>query len=344
MDGDLRVRHGGHGGQAGVASCGCSSRASTTSAPSPGTRGATSTSTRASSGSASSRDGQPGRPQRLPPLRRRRGGPPGGGPDLLRVPPGEAGPCGRRDDPSHRPPRRLAGVARVLGRPAAGRGRRRRARRGRRALRGPRDAWPRARGRHERRSGRSRPRTRRSRRITAARPRGRPRLQRRARPLRGAPGARPRGTSDRTTVASSCAATCAAAGSPSIPRRPSPDARARASSTTSRGGPTTPTCPPGSSGSTQTRLPNSGSVDRHYFHSLYVREPGGVLYELATQEPGFLVDGLSVEELGGRIILPPFLEDRRAEVEARLTPLPDPRAGLGYSHSPAIAPDASAPR
>jgi len=73
-------------------------------------------------------------------------------------------------------------------------------------------------------------------------------------------------------------------------------------------------------------IPNSGFVDRHYFHSLYVREPGGVLYELATQEPGFLVDGLSVEELGGRIILPPFLEDRRAEVEARLTPLPDPRA------------------
>lgn len=42
-------------------------------------------------------------------------------------------------------------------------------------------------------------------------------------------------------------------------------------------------------------------------------------------------------EGGGRIILPPFLEDRRAEVEARLTPLPDPRR-LGYSHSPAIAP------
>jgi glyoxalase family protein len=74
-------------------------------------------------------------------------------------------------------------------------------------------------------------------------------------------------------------------------------------------------------------VPNSGFVDRHYFHSLYFREPGGVLYELATQEPGFLVDGLSVEELGRKIILPPFLESRRAEVEARLTPLPDPRAG-----------------
>ena len=72
-------------------------------------------------------------------------------------------------------------------------------------------------------------------------------------------------------------------------------------------------------------IPNSGLVDRHYFHSVYFREPGGVLFELATEEPGFTVDG-PVEELGKRIILPPFLEHRRAEVEARLTPLPDPRA------------------
>jgi glyoxalase family protein len=74
------------------------------------------------------------------------------------------------------------------------------------------------------------------------------------------------------------------------------------------------------------RIPNSGYVDRHYFHSLYFREPGGVLYELATEEPGFLVDGLAVEELGTRVILPPFLENRREAIEARLTPLPDPRA------------------
>jgi glyoxalase family protein len=73
-------------------------------------------------------------------------------------------------------------------------------------------------------------------------------------------------------------------------------------------------------------VPNSGIIDRHYFHSLYFREPGGVLYELATEEPGFTVDG-PVEELGRRIILPPWLESRREEVEARLTPLPDPRAG-----------------
>jgi glyoxalase family protein len=72
-------------------------------------------------------------------------------------------------------------------------------------------------------------------------------------------------------------------------------------------------------------IPNSGYVDRHYFHSLYFREPGGVLYELATREPGFTVDG-PVEELGTKLILPPFLEPRRDEIAARLTPLPDPRA------------------
>ena len=44
-------------------------------------------------------------------------------------------------------------------------------------------------------------------------------------------------------------------------------------------------------------------------------------------EPGFTVDGPE-EELGKHIILPPFLEHRRAEIEARLTPLPDPRASV----------------
>jgi glyoxalase family protein len=72
-------------------------------------------------------------------------------------------------------------------------------------------------------------------------------------------------------------------------------------------------------------VPNSGIIDRHYFHSLYFREPGGVLFELATEEPGFTVDG-PVEELGRTIILPPWLESQRDAVEARLTPLPDPRA------------------
>jgi glyoxalase family protein len=65
-------------------------------------------------------------------------------------------------------------------------------------------------------------------------------------------------------------------------------------------------------------------IDRFYFHSIYFREPSGVLFEIADDGPGFTVDG-PVEELGSKIILPPFLEDRREQIEARLTPLPDPR-------------------
>lgn len=73
------------------------------------------------------------------------------------------------------------------------------------------------------------------------------------------------------------------------------------------------------------QVPNSGVIDRHFFHSVYFREPGGILYELATEEPGFGVDG-PLNELGRRLILPPWLEAERAAIEARLTPLPDPRA------------------
>jgi glyoxalase family protein len=72
-------------------------------------------------------------------------------------------------------------------------------------------------------------------------------------------------------------------------------------------------------------LGSSGIIDRHYFHSVYFREPGGILYELATDTPGFTVDG-PVEELGRKIILPPWLEAEREQIEAKLTPLPDPRA------------------
>jgi glyoxalase family protein len=67
-------------------------------------------------------------------------------------------------------------------------------------------------------------------------------------------------------------------------------------------------------------------IDRHYFHSIYFREPGGVLFEIADDGPGFAVDG-TVEDLGAKLILPPWYEPRRAEIEARLVPLPDPRAG-----------------
>jgi glyoxalase family protein len=70
----------------------------------------------------------------------------------------------------------------------------------------------------------------------------------------------------------------------------------------------------------------SGIIDRHYFHSIYFREPSGVLFEIADDGPGFTVDGLTLEELGSAIILPPQLEAQRERVEAILTPLPDPRA------------------
>ena len=68
------------------------------------------------------------------------------------------------------------------------------------------------------------------------------------------------------------------------------------------------------------RVPNSGPVDRHYFRSLYFREPGGVLFEIATDGPGFAVDE-PMEALGERLALPPFLEARRAGIEAGLKPI-----------------------
>ena len=60
--------------------------------------------------------------------------------------------------------------------------------------------------------------------------------------------------------------------------------------------------------------------DRQYFHSIYFREPGGVLFEAATDGPGFLIDESS-EDLGGRLCLPPWLEPIRDSIEARLPPL-----------------------
>jgi len=65
---------------------------------------------------------------------------------------------------------------------------------------------------------------------------------------------------------------------------------------------------------------HSGPVDRYYFRSLYFREPNGILFELATDGPGFAVDE-PMETLGETLALPPFLEDRRNEIEAGLKPL-----------------------
>ncbi|MBX6350193.1 MAG: ring-cleaving dioxygenase [Clostridia bacterium] len=64
----------------------------------------------------------------------------------------------------------------------------------------------------------------------------------------------------------------------------------------------------------------SGVVDRYWFRSVYFREPGGVLYELATDGPGFLVDE-DFERLGETLALPPRLEPLRSSIEARLRPL-----------------------
>ena len=68
------------------------------------------------------------------------------------------------------------------------------------------------------------------------------------------------------------------------------------------------------------RVPNSGEVERYYFRSLYFREPGGNLFELATDGPGFDVDEPR-ETMGQGLSLPPFLEPKRAAIEARLKPL-----------------------
>ena len=65
-------------------------------------------------------------------------------------------------------------------------------------------------------------------------------------------------------------------------------------------------------------------IDRFYFRSVYFREPGGVLYELASIGPGFTSDE-PLESLGERLSLPPDFERLRGQVEPMLTPLPDTR-------------------
>jgi predicted esterase len=72
-------------------------------------------------------------------------------------------------------------------------------------------------------------------------------------------------------------------------------------------------------------------IDRKYFHSVYFREPGGVLYELAPAQPGFAIDE-PVERLGERLMLPLQYEPQRAEIEAIL-----PRIHLGVSTAGASA-------
>jgi glyoxalase family protein len=65
---------------------------------------------------------------------------------------------------------------------------------------------------------------------------------------------------------------------------------------------------------------HSGEIDRFYFRSLYFREPNGILFEIATDGPGFATDE-PMATLGEKLALPPFLEPRRAEIEAGLKPI-----------------------
>jgi glyoxalase family protein len=79
----------------------------------------------------------------------------------------------------------------------------------------------------------------------------------------------------------------------------------------------------------QQRVAASGAhpthvIDRHYFRSIYFREPSGVLFEIATIGPGFTVDE-PLEHLGEKLSLTPKYEHLRAEIEPRLTPLHNPR-------------------
>jgi len=61
-------------------------------------------------------------------------------------------------------------------------------------------------------------------------------------------------------------------------------------------------------------------IDRFYFHSIYFREPGGILFEIATEGPGFTVDE-PVEHLGENLKLPPQYEEHRAEIDRVLPPI-----------------------
>ena len=68
------------------------------------------------------------------------------------------------------------------------------------------------------------------------------------------------------------------------------------------------------------RLPNSGYVNRHFFESLYARVAPQILFELATDGPGFMGDE-SYETLGEKLSLPPFLEPQRTEIEKLVRPI-----------------------
>jgi len=73
--------------------------------------------------------------------------------------------------------------------------------------------------------------------------------------------------------------------------------------------------------------------DRQYFRSIYFREPGGVLFEIATDPPGFTVDE-AAENLGARLMLPPWLEPRREAIEGDLPALRLPTSRPAFVRAP----------
>ena len=68
------------------------------------------------------------------------------------------------------------------------------------------------------------------------------------------------------------------------------------------------------------RMHATEQIDRNYFRSIYFREPGGIIFEIATDQPGFAIDE-PAESLGGKLTLPPFLEGKRSSIEAALPSL-----------------------
>lgn len=68
------------------------------------------------------------------------------------------------------------------------------------------------------------------------------------------------------------------------------------------------------------RMHVTEQIDRNYFRSMYFKEPGGIIFEIATDQPGFAIDE-PADKLGETLALPPHLEERRAEIEAHLVPL-----------------------
>jgi glyoxalase family protein len=75
----------------------------------------------------------------------------------------------------------------------------------------------------------------------------------------------------------------------------------------------------------EARLNPTPVIDRTYFHSVYFREPGGILFEIATDPPGFAIDQ-KPEDLGKRLMLPEWLESVRGRLEQLLPPIKLPAA------------------